>query len=208
MQPVKLPNDGIMNAGTIKIGKSGEIIFQFKNYHHIIDGETELYYAHMVERKINELNQALQKANEENERLKKLMSADVIKIETPTDGKFELPEIDIRPGAVKPFVDTKADVDKAIADKDAEINNLKKQLQDKENDIENVKESINIKIDKNEVETLVKVLEDYKEVLLNRMAKEANNGRFSNVNGKRNFIYKFIIPLKLKLLESLNKENG
>ena len=76
MQPVKLPNDGIMNAGTIKIGKSGEIIFQFKNYHHIIDGETELYYAHMVERKINELNQALQKANEENERLKRALWLD------------------------------------------------------------------------------------------------------------------------------------
>lgn len=95
MQPVKLPNDGIMNAGTIKIGKGGEIIFQFKNYHHIIDGKTELCYAHMVERKINELNQALQKANEENERLKKLMSVDVIKIEAPTDGKFELPEIEL-----------------------------------------------------------------------------------------------------------------
>ena len=106
MQSIELSNGGQMNAGTIKIGKSGEIIFQFKNYHHIIDGETELCYAHMVERKINELNQALQKANEENERLKKLMSVDVIKIESPTDGKFELPGIEIRPGTVESFVNT------------------------------------------------------------------------------------------------------
>lgn len=51
MQPVKLPNDGIMNAGTIKIGKAAKSFFS----------------------SINELNQALQKANE---RLKRALWLD------------------------------------------------------------------------------------------------------------------------------------
>ena len=62
MKTIKLKN-GVMNAGKIKISKSGEIILQFENYHHVIDGDTELCYADHVEQKIQDLEA-------ENERLK------------------------------------------------------------------------------------------------------------------------------------------
>lgn len=60
-----------------------------------------------------------------------------------------------------------------------------------------------IELTKDEVGTLLKVLEDYKEVLLKRIAQESKNGSFSNANGKRSFIYKFIIPLKVKLIDMM-----
>lgn len=58
-----------------------------------------------------------------------------------------------------------------------------------------------IELTKDEVDTLLKVFDDYKEVLLKRIAKESKNGSFSNANGKRSFIYKSLIPLKVKLTD-------
>ena len=53
----------MINSGKIKITNDGKIIMQFRNYHHVIDSDTELYYKQQVDKVIAELKA-------ENKRLK------------------------------------------------------------------------------------------------------------------------------------------
>ena len=48
-----------LNSGKIKITNDGNIIMQFSNYHHVIDGDTELYYKHQADKVIAELEMKL-----------------------------------------------------------------------------------------------------------------------------------------------------
>lgn len=67
-----------------------------------------------------------------------------------------------------------------------------------------------IELEKKEIETLLKVLSDYESVMMKRIITEIRRKDFRNVNGKQEFIFNFLQPLRFKIrnqkLKQANEE--
>lgn len=56
-----------------------------------------------------------------------------------------------------------------------------------------------IKLEKEEIETLLKILSDYESVMMRRIMTEIKKKDFRNIKGKQDFIFNFLGPLRFKI---------
>ena len=56
-----------------------------------------------------------------------------------------------------------------------------------------------IELEKKEIETLLKVLSDYEEVIMKRIMTEIKRKDFRNIKGKQEFIFNFLQPIRFKI---------
>lgn len=66
---------------------------------------------------------------------------------------------------------------------------------------------VKIELSKNQVDTLIKVLNDYTKIMIKRSEREFKNGNFRTAQNNLEFINKFVKPVKIELTFSLVKED-
>ena len=61
-------------------------------------------------------------------------------------------------------------------------------------------------ISEKEIETLLKILSDYENVIMKRLINEIRKKDFKNIKGKQDFIFNFLTPFRIKLTEQKIKQ--